>query len=78
MNGWDEGHPAWWLNLEAHPDAVVRLAHQQPAPSARTPSPPERNVNGCGSAGLEIEPEVDAFASRRSTETPVVVLEPTT
>ena len=26
INGWDEGHPAWWLNLEAHPDAVVRLA----------------------------------------------------
>ena len=30
MNGWDEGHPAWWRNLEAHPDAVIRLAHQQP------------------------------------------------
>ena len=22
MNGWDEGHPSWWLNLEAQPDAV--------------------------------------------------------
>jgi deazaflavin-dependent oxidoreductase (nitroreductase family) len=31
-NGWDEGHPAWWLNLEAHPDAVVRLARQRPRP----------------------------------------------
>ncbi len=29
MNGWDEGHPAWWRNLEAHPDAVIRLPHQQ-------------------------------------------------
>jgi hypothetical protein len=19
MNGWEEGHPSWWLNLEAHP-----------------------------------------------------------
>ena len=38
MNGWEEGHPSWWLNLEAHPDAVVRLAHQHPsAPGARTP-----------------------------------------
>ena len=26
MNGWGEGHPAWWLNLQAQPDAVVRLA----------------------------------------------------
>ena len=32
MNGWDDGHPAWWLNLEAHPDAVVRLARQEPRP----------------------------------------------
>ena len=30
MNGWDEGDPAWWLNLEQHPDAVVRLAGQGP------------------------------------------------
>ena len=35
MNGWDEGHPAWWLNLEAHPDAVVRLAGGHRAPGAR-------------------------------------------
>ena len=32
MNGWDEGHPSWWLNLEAHPDAVVRLAGQHARP----------------------------------------------
>ncbi len=23
MGGWDEGHPAWWLNLEEHPDAYA-------------------------------------------------------
>jgi hypothetical protein len=32
MNGWGEGHPAWWLNLAAHPDAVVRLARRHPRP----------------------------------------------
>ena len=21
MNGWGEGEPAWWLNLQSHPDA---------------------------------------------------------
>lgn len=26
MNGWDEGDPAWWRNLQKHPEAVVRLA----------------------------------------------------
>ena len=35
MNGWDEGHPAWWLNLEAHPDAVVRLSGEHGAPRPR-------------------------------------------
>ena len=37
MNGWDEGHPSWWLNLEAHPDAVVRLAGQPPRPVRARP-----------------------------------------
>ena len=75
MNGWDEGHPSWWLNLEAHPDAVIRLAHQQP-----------RLVRARRSAGEErdrmwqrwvaVDPRLDAYAVRRSTETPVIVLEP--
>ena len=24
MNGWGAGEPAWWLNLQAHPEATVR------------------------------------------------------
>ena len=37
MNGWDKGHPAWWLNLQTHPDVVVRLTRQHPRPMhART------------------------------------------
>src|SRR5688572_1944690 len=26
MNGWGDGEPAWWLNLQAHPDARVEVA----------------------------------------------------
>ena len=26
MNGWADPEPAWWLNLQAHPDATVDLA----------------------------------------------------
>src|ERR687898_1784805 len=37
MNGWQEGHPSWWLNLEAHPDAVVRLAGQHARPVRALP-----------------------------------------
>jgi F420H(2)-dependent quinone reductase len=75
MNGWDEGHPAWWLNLEAHPDAVVRLPDQAP-----------RRVGALRVEGQErdrlwrrwaaVQPQLDGFAGQRSTETPVIVLEP--
>ena len=75
MNGWDEGHPAWWLNLEAHPDAVVRLAHQQPRPvRARRATGEERDR--LWRRWAELDHDLDAFAARRSTGTPVVVLEP--
>lgn len=75
MNGWDPGHPAWWLNLEAHPEAVVRLAGQDP-----------RRVRARAAVGAErarlwdvwraVEPDLDGYAARRTTVTPVVVLEP--
>ena len=61
MNGWDEGHPSWWLNLEAHPDAVVRLAGQHARPVARSRSC-GRSVIDCGSAGSR--------SNRSSTATP--------
>ena len=75
MNGWDEGHPAWWLNLEVHPDAVVRLPDEHP-----------RQVRASRAEGDErdrlwrrwaaVQPQLDGFAGQRSTETPVIVLEP--
>ncbi len=29
MNGWGDPEPAWWLNLQARPDAVVELVDGQ-------------------------------------------------
>jgi deazaflavin-dependent oxidoreductase (nitroreductase family) len=74
MNGWDEGHPAWWLNLEAHPDAVVQLSGEPPR-SVRA-----RQVGGEERARLwrrwaAVQPDLDGYAGTRSTETPVIVLE---
>lgn len=75
MNGWDEGHPAWWRNLEAHPDAVVRLAGAPPrAVRARAATGEERTR--LWQRWREVEPELDGYAARRTTETPVVVFEP--
>lgn len=75
MNGWDEGHPAWWLNLEEHPDAVVRLSHQVPRPvHARAAAGEERDRLWGRLAS--VDPDIDAFAARRATKAEVVVLEP--
>jgi F420H(2)-dependent quinone reductase len=75
MNGWEDGHPAWWRNLEDRPDAVVRLAHQPPRPvHARAATGDERER--LWQRWAEIDVGLDVYAQKRSTETPVVVLEP--
>ena len=75
MNGWDEGHPAWWLNLEAHPDAVIRLAHHQLRLVRARPSAGEER-DRLWRRWVAVDPRLDAYVVRRSTETPVIVLEP--
>lgn len=75
MNGWEEGHPSWWLNLEAHPDAVVRLAGQRPRPvRARLSTGEERSR--LWRRWIAVNPDLDAYAGRRATKTPLIVLEP--
>ena len=75
MNGWDEGSPAWWLNLEAHPDAVIRLADKQPRPvRARLAAGEERDR--LWQRWVAVDPRVDGHARVRTTTTPVIVLEP--
>lgn len=75
MNGWDDGHPAWWLNVEAHPDVLVRLAHQPPrAMRARQAEGEERDR--LWQRWAEIDVGIDAYAAHRSVDTPVIVLEP--
>ena len=75
MNGCDEGDPSWWLNLETHPDAVVRLARQQSRPvHARASVGQERDR--LWQRWVSVDQGIDVYAGRRSTVTPVVVLEP--
>lgn len=75
MNGWQEGHPAWRLNLRAQPDAVVRLAHESPrAVRARAAEGEERDR--LWRRWTAVNAGLDAYAAGRSTPTPVVVLEP--
>ena len=75
MNGWDEGHPAWWLNLESNPEAVIRLPRQHPRRVRARPAVGEERAR-LWQRWLAIEPEDEAFARDHAVETPVVVFEP--
>jgi len=75
MNGWGEGEPAWWLNLQSHPDAEAVLAGGAVAVRGRAATGAERER--LWQRWREIDKDLDAFAARRSGETAVVVLEPT-
>ncbi len=73
MNGWAAPEPAWWLNLQAHPDAVAELTSGSLRVHGRAATGEERErlwarwrQHGDG---------LDAFAAMRPTQTAVVVLE---
>jgi F420H(2)-dependent quinone reductase len=74
MNGWQEGEPAWWLNLQAHPDVQVNLVDGPRLVTARAAVGEERKR--LWARWSEIDKNLDAYAKRRSQETAVVVFEP--
>ncbi|MFC5929533.1 nitroreductase family deazaflavin-dependent oxidoreductase [Cryobacterium melibiosiphilum] len=77
MNGWADGDPAWWLNLQARPDARVQLTDGSRPIRAHRAEGAERErlwhligqYDGWGDG-------IDNFANLRSTETAVVVFAP--
>jgi deazaflavin-dependent oxidoreductase (nitroreductase family) len=77
MNGWDEGHPAWWLNLVAHPDATIRLAREAPRP-VRVHEATGAERDRLWERWRAVDQHLDAYAARRTIETPVVILSPRT
>ncbi|GAA2158990.1 nitroreductase/quinone reductase family protein [Humibacillus xanthopallidus] len=74
MNGWGPAEPAWWLNLQAHPDAVVRTRDGTLQVRARRAQGAERER--LWATWASIDKDLDDYASRRPRETAVVVLEP--
>ena len=74
MNGWGEPEPAWWLNLQAHPEATIDLPEGQREITARAAVGEERDR--LWSAMREREPNLDGYAVRRPKGTAVVVFEP--
>jgi F420H(2)-dependent quinone reductase len=74
MNGWGEGEPAWWLNLQAHPDARIDLVDGPRVVHAHAAAGDERAR--LWDRWREIDAHLDDYAALRSAETAVVVLEP--
>jgi deazaflavin-dependent oxidoreductase (nitroreductase family) len=74
MNGWADPEPAWWLNLQAHPDVTVDLPGGSRAVRGRAANAEERPRLWAKWAAYD--KDLDAFAARRSRETAVVILSP--
>jgi F420H(2)-dependent quinone reductase len=74
MNGWGDPEPAWWLNLQAHPDVTVDLPGGSRAVHGRAADPDERPR--LWAMWATYDKDLDAFAARRSRETAVVILSP--
>ena len=76
MNGWGDAEPAWWLNLQVNPEATVVLTDGQRPVRGRAATPEERPRLWARWAEYDGEVELEGWASRRSRETAVVILEP--
>lgn len=77
MNGWADPEPAWWLNLQASPEATVVLADgSQRAVTARAATGEERDRLWARLTALGSSAYTDANAALRARETAIVVLEP--
>lgn len=74
MNGWANPEPAWWLNLQANPEATVELVGGERRVRARAAAGEERDR--LWARWRDYEPKPDEHAALRDGETAVVVLEP--
>ncbi len=74
MNGWGAPEPAWWLNLQARPDATLAIPGETLEVVGRSASGDERDR--LWDRWRQLDKGLDGYAARRPTETAVVVLTP--
>lgn len=75
MNGWGEAEPAWWLNLQANPEARVHIVDGRRLVKGRAAIGEERAR--LWDRWREIDTNLDGYAALRPGATAVVILEPT-
>jgi deazaflavin-dependent oxidoreductase (nitroreductase family) len=74
MNGWMEGDPAWWLNLQANPEATVVVRGGEPQ-RVRALAAVGEERDRLWARWREIDEDLDGWAAQRSTGAAVVVLQ---
>ncbi len=74
MNGWGEAEPAWWLNVQAHPDVTANLVGGTRQVTGREAHGDERDR--LWARWRQIDKNLDSYAARRSKQTAVVIFEP--
>ena len=75
MNGWGAAEPAWWLNLQADPRAVVELAGGTRQGVLGRPAIGDEREQ-LWQRWRELDKNLDRYAARRPRKTAVVVFEP--
>ena len=74
MNGWGAPEPAWWLNVQAHPEATLAMVGGVTLPVVgRRAEGAERDR--WWDRWRELDDGLDGYAARRPAETAVVVFE---
>ena len=73
MNGWIEGEPAWWLNLQANPEATVVVKGAEPQRIRASAAEGEEH-DRLWARWREIDKDLDGWAAQRSTPAAIVVL----
>ncbi len=74
MNGWDEGDPAWWLNMTANPEAELITPEGTFTVVGREAEPGDEH-DRLWNIWRDLDKMIDQFSHRRS-HTPVVIMTP--
>lgn len=67
-------NPAWFHNLQAHPDTTVQIGARREAVRARAADPQERTR--LWPRAVDVYPGYEGYQQRTKREIPVVILEP--
>ena len=74
MNGWGAAEPAWWLNLQDHPEAVIDTPGGSRRVRARAARPEEHDRLWAQMRSVSVD--LDRYAAMRPRASTLVVLEP--